>query len=100
MPETPEETPTRKLSPVQILAIIGLSLGSLVFLGGLFIGMEIDPRVDLPSRLLAYTTALGGLATAFACRWALATGRFERGFCAVVTLATLAFFIGYALVML
>ncbi|HTK59709.1 MAG TPA: hypothetical protein VL283_00745 [Candidatus Baltobacteraceae bacterium] len=93
-------TTERKPTPTQIVAIIGLGLCLLVFAGGLMIGITIDPRVDLPSRLLAYTTALGGLSAAMACRWVLATGPFERKFCAVLTLSTLALFIGYGLVML
>ena len=99
MSET-SETSERKLSPVQILAIIGLGLASVVFLGGIFIGMSIDPRVDMASRLQAYTASLGGLAAAFACRWALATGPYEKKFCAGITIVTFALFAGYGLVML
>lgn len=94
------ETSERKLSPVQILAIIGLGLAAAVFLGGLFIGMSIDPRVDMASRLTAYTAGLGGLAAVFACRWVLATGAFERKFYAGLAVATFALFAGYGLVML
>lgn len=99
MSET-SETSERKLTPAQVLGIIGLGLASVVFLGGLFIGMSIDPRVDMPSRLLAYTTALGGLTVALACRWTLSTLPLERKIFAGITLASLAFFIGYAFVML
>ena len=99
MTETTEATESPN-TPAKYLAIIGLGLCLLVFAGGMMIGITIDPRVDLPSRLLAYTAALGGLTGAFACRWALATGPTERKLCAGITILTLALFIGYAVFML
>lgn len=94
------EAQSRKITPFQILALVGMGLGLLVFAGGLMLGISIDPRVDLPSRLLAYTVALGGFTVAMACGWATAEHRAERIIFAVVTIASLASFIGYGLVML
>ena len=94
------ETSVRKMSSTKILSLIGMGFGWLVFLGGMWMGMSIDPRVDLPSRLLAYTTALGGITTVFACRWAMAEGRTERIAYAALTVVLLGFFIGYGAVML
>lgn len=94
------DTSARQPTPIFVLAMLGMVLGSAVFLGGMFIGMEIDPRVDMPSRLFAYTVALFGLTTLCACRWTLATQPVERKICAAITLAVLAFSVGYALVML
>lgn len=94
------ETSERKISPLEIIAIIGLSISMLAFAGGMMIGITIDPRVDLHSRLLAYTVALGGLSAAMAFRWVLATGPIERKFCAGFTLTTFALFVGYGFAML
>lgn len=94
------ENSNRKPLPSQILPFTGLCLGWLVFLCGLFIGMSIDPRVDMVSRLQAYTVALGGLSAAFACRWVLAVAAFERKCYAGITIAAIACFVGYGIVML
>ena len=59
------------LTPVKILALVGMAVGMTVFLGSLYKGMSIDPRVDMHGRLVAYTAVLGGFAVGIACRSAL-----------------------------
>ncbi|HJV33291.1 MAG TPA: hypothetical protein VJ694_04660 [Patescibacteria group bacterium] len=90
----------RTLSPVAILAIIGLGIGMLVFAGGLMIGITIDPRVALHDRLVAYTAGIGGLAFGLGCRCVLSTLPLERKIFAGAALGAFALFVGYGLVML
>lgn len=90
----------RKLAPYEILAIIGLAVGMLVFAGGLMIGITIDPRVALHDRLVAYTAGLGGMAFGLGCRCVLATLPLERKIFAAAALGAFALFVCYGLVML
>jgi hypothetical protein len=94
------ETKESPFTALKVICIIGLGLGMTVFAGGLMIGISLDPRVDMPSRLLAYVTALGGLTVAFASRWALSTQPIERKIFTALTFLAFAFFVGYAAVML
>lgn len=85
--------------PLRILAIAGMLLGYGVFLAGMWVGMSIDPNVDMPARLLAYNAALAGLTTAFACRWAMSEGRIERILWGTISFLALGLTVFYALFM-
>ena len=99
MSETSVSAP-KPLTPAKILALLGLAVSSAVFLGGLFIGMSIDPRVDMHGRLVAYTTGLGGFAAVVACRTALSTRRVERIIFSATAIACALGAVAYGLVML
>lgn len=60
----------RNFSTTELLLFGGYLLGVIVFSFGLLIGISIDSRVDLYSRLVAYTIATSGLTVALACRCA------------------------------
>lgn len=60
----------RIFSNTELLLFGGYCLGLIVFALGLLVGISINPRVDLHSRLVAYTFATSGLTVALACRFA------------------------------
>lgn len=92
------EAPARKLTFLNVLALFGLAGFSAVFLGALFIGMSIDPRVDMHSRLVAYTASCAGLTGALVCNWALAVPGRHRKIAGIIALGMLVFTIAYGTV--
>lgn len=96
----PSATAAKPLTAAKVLALIGMTVGMTVFLGGMFIGMSIHPQEDMHGRLVAYTAALGGFALGIACRVALSTTRVERIVFGAMTIATALGAVAYGLVML